>query len=372
MSAREQLIAWEDVYDQKGSSEIFMEAMRDCLQHHMEHNAFFKKYMEAEKVSPKALQTEADLKRIPPIHANFFKKYEILSVPMEDIVEHATSSGTTGQKSQMFFDRDSFDFGNAMVKNEFRHFGFLSEDPTNYLLFTYEPAKVSKDLGTAKTDVGLLSYAPVNETFFALRYNGQGHDFDVYGTINRLEEYEKQGLPVRIFGFPSFLYFTVRQMKETGHRPLKLNVKSMTMLGGGWKGYADQQISKSELYAMVEEMLGIPAANCRDGYGSTEHSVPYFECPNHHFHIPVYSRMIIRDVKTLEPLPYGEAGFANFITPHLTSVPAVSVLMGDMAVLHEAKECGCGIQTPFMEIIGRAGTSKGKSCAITASELLKR
>lgn len=372
MTAREKLIALDDVYDQKGSSETFMEAMRDCLKHHMERNAFFKKYMEAAGVKPDELQTEEDLCRIPPIHANFFKKYEVLSVPMEEIVEHATSSGTTGQKSQMFFDQDSFDFGNAMVKNEFRHFGFLSEEPTNYLLFTYEPAKVSKDLGTAKTDVGLLSYAPVNDTFFALRYNGKGHDFDVYGTINALEEYEKQGLPVRIFGFPSFLYFTVRQMKETGHRPLKLNVKSMTMLGGGWKGYADKQISKSELYAMVEEMLGIPAQNCRDGYGSTEHSVPYFECPNHHFHIPVYSRMLIRDVKTLEPLPNGEAGFANFITPHLMSVPAVSVLMGDMAVLHDADECGCGIKTPFMEIIGRAGTSKGKSCAITASELLKR
>ena len=82
--------------------------------------------------------------------------------------------------------------------------------------------------------------------------------------------------------------------------------------------------------------------------------------------------MIIRDVETLEPLPYGKAGFANFITPHLLSVPAVSVLMGDMAVLHPACECGCGIKTPFMEIIGRAGTSKAKSCAITASELLKR
>ena len=146
----------------------------------------------------------------------------------------------------------------------------------------------------------------------------------------------------------------------------------MTLLGGGWKGYADKQISKLELYALVEEMLGIPEANCRDGYGSTEHSVPYFECPNHRFHISVYSRMFVRDVKTLKPLPYGEAGFANFVTPHLLSVPAVSVLMGDMAVLHPAEECGCGIHTPFMEIIGRAGTSKGKSCAITASELLKR
>lgn len=372
MTAREKLLQLEDVYDRENSSEIFLEAMRDCLAHHMANNDFFRECMKRAGVKPEDIKTEEDLVKIPPIHANFFKKYEVLSVPYEDIVEYATSSGTTGQKSQMFFDQDSFDFGNAMVKNEFRHYGFLSDELTNYILFTYEPAQISKDLGTAKTDVGLLNYAPVNETFFALRYNGQGHDFDVYGTIKALEEYEKQGLPVRIFGFPSFLYFTVRQMKETGHRPLHLNTKSMTLLGGGWKGYADKQIQKSELYAMVEEMLGIPAENCRDGYGSTEHSVPYFECPNHHFHIPVYSRMLIRDVKTLKTLPYGEAGFANFITPHLLSVPAVSVMMGDMAVLHDAKECGCGIKTPFMEIIGRAGTSKGKSCAITASELLKR
>ncbi len=372
MTAREQLLKYEDVYDHEGSSEIFLQAMRDCLSQHYENSEFFRKYLDTHNFKPEDLKTEKDLERIPYIHANFFKKYEVLSIDREDVYEYATSSGTSGQKSQMFFDKDSFDFGNSMIENEFRYYGFLSDEPTNYLLFTYEPAQTSKNLGTAKTDVGLLQYAPVNETFFALRYNGEGHDFDVYGTIAALEEYEKQGLPVRIFGFPSFLYFTVRQMKETGHRPLKLNVKSMTLLGGGWKGYADKQISKAELYSMVEEMLGIPEANCRDGYGSTEHSVPYFECPCHHFHIPVYSRMFIRDVKTLEPLPYGEAGFANFVTPHLLSVPAVSVLMGDMAVLHPAEECKCGIKTPFMEIIGRAGTSKGKSCAITASELLKR
>ncbi len=372
MTARHGLLKIEDVYDQKNSSELFLDAMRECLTHHIENCEFFRNLCDDAGFKVEDLKTEKDLEKIPPIHANFFKQYEVLSVPYETITERATSSGTGGQKSQMFFDKDSFDFGNSMIENEFRYYGFLSDELTNYLLFTYEPAEVSKDLGTAKTDLGLLSYAPVNDTFFALRYNGQGHDFDVYGTIAALEEYERQGKPVRIFGFPSFLYFTVKQMKDTGHRPLKLNTKSMTLLGGGWKGYADKQIQKRELYALVEEMLGIPQQNCRDGYGSTEHSVPYFECKNHHFHIPVYSRMIIRDVENLKPLPNGTPGFANFITPHLMSVPAVSVLMGDMAVLHDAEECGCGIKTPYMEILGRAGTSATKSCAIKASELLKR
>lgn len=372
MTAREQLLQWEDVYDQEGSSALFMAAMRECVSHHVENNTFFHDLMERADVRAEDLKTEADLAKIPPIHANFFKKYEVVSVPRDEVVLHLTSSGTTGQKSQMFFDQDSLDFGNAMIRNEFRHYGFLSEKPINYLLYTYEPSRKTKDLGTANSDQSLMEYAPANEVFYAIRYNGVGHDFDVYGTIDMLERYEREGLPVRIFGFPSFLYFTVQQMKDTGHRPLSLNPASMTMLGGGWKGHADKQIKKSELYAMVEEMLGIPEQNCRDGYGSTEHSVPYFECSRHHFHIPVYSRMLIRDVETLEPLPFGEAGFANFITPHLLSVPGVSVLMGDMAVLHPGSECGCGISSPYMEILGRAGTSRAKSCAITASELLKR
>ena len=130
MTAREKLIALEDVYDQAGSSAVFMEAMRDCIEHHMKNNAFFNKYAKESGFDPKTLKTEADLKNIPFIHANFFKKYEVLSVDRDEIVFYATSSGTSGQKSQMFFDQDTQDFGNAMIKNEFRYFGFLSDKPT--------------------------------------------------------------------------------------------------------------------------------------------------------------------------------------------------------------------------------------------------
>ena len=59
------------------------------------------------------------------------------------------------------------------------------------------------------------------------------------------------------------------------------------------------------------------------------------------------------------------AGMCYFVIVLLRKLklPAVSVLMGDMAVLHDAEECGCGIKTPYMEILGRAGTSVTKSCA---------
>jgi len=371
MTNKEKILAHGDVYDFGGTSELFLNSMREIVEWHIEHNDFYAKFLKAQNFCVRQIKTESDLHKIPPIHANFFKSYEALSVPREDIVVHVTSSGTGGQKSQMFFDKPSWDFGQGMIKSTLNYFGFISNEPTNYILYTYEPAPDNK-MGTAKTDEGLLQYAPVNKVAYALKNNGTDYDFDNYGIMEALKDYEKDGLPVRIFGFPSFMYFTLKQMKDMGMKPLKLNKNSMTLFGGGWKGHSDKQISKQELYKLAEEMLGIPENRCRDGYGSTEHSVPYFECPHHRFHIPIFSRMYIRDFKTLEPLAFGKTGFASFITPHLSSVPAVSVLMGDKAVMYEGEKCGCGIKTPFMEILGRAGTAAAKSCAISASELLKR
>ena len=70
MTAREKLLNLNDVYDQEGSSEIFMQAMRDCLKHHMNNSDFFNKYATDLGFHPDALKTEADLKNIPMIHAN--------------------------------------------------------------------------------------------------------------------------------------------------------------------------------------------------------------------------------------------------------------------------------------------------------------
>ena len=74
----------------------------------------------------------------------------------------------------------------------------------------------------------------------------------------------------------------------------------------------------------------------------------------------------------LEVLDYGKPGYLCFVTPYITSVPAVSVMMGDLGVMHPAEECGCGIKSPWFEIAGRAGISKNKSCAVSAAELLKK
>lgn len=374
LSKVQQLCDIPNVYSDRNTTEkLFVEAMKENVNWHVERNAFYRNLVQKEQLNLNEINNYSDLERLPYVLANFFKRHEEKSVSDSDVSLHLTSSGTTGQKSQMFFDNWTIKSAQRMVDWIFDYYNFNTPNqPCNYLLYTYEPEEGSK-LGTAYTDNFLCKYAPVNKVVYALKYLGpkNGHKFDVFGVIRALKEFEQEGLPVRIFGFPAFFYFTLTQMQEIGFEKLNLHPDSMTFFGGGWKGNQDKAIRKEDLYQLASELLGLRNERIRDGFGSVEHCIPYVECKNHRFHVPIYSHIIIRDVKTLKPLPFGEIGYLQFVSPYITSVPANSVLMGDLAKLYPETACGCGVNAPYFEIIGRAGITQNKSCAIAASELLK-
>ena len=51
-------------------------------------------------------------------------------------------------------------------------------------------------------------------------------------------------------------------------------------------------------------------------------------------------------------------------------MPLGSMITDDIAVMHDGKTCGCGITSPYFEILGRIGMSEIKTCAAGANELL--
>ncbi len=342
---------------------LFDEAMKEIIEWHRMRNGYYKRL--SEENSGAGIYG-------PMTPATFFKYHEELSISREDVALHLTSSGTTGQKSQIFFDEWTISSAQRMVDAIFEFYGWNTpETAVNYLLYTYAPEEGSK-LGTAYTDNFLCKYAKVNQVEYALKYLGPeiGHRFDLPGVISRLVAFEEAGLPVRIFGFPAFLAFTLEALPKILGRPLKLHPESLVFLGGGWKGHQEKAISKKELYAQASKLLGIPDERLRDGFGSVEHCIPYVECKHHRFHIPIWSKVFVRDVRTLEEVENGEIGYLNFVSPYITSVPAHNVLMTDLVLKISAEQCGCGLETDAFEVIGRAGLSSSKSCAIAASDLL--
>ena len=67
MTARHGLLKIEDVYDQKNSSELFLDAMRECLTHHIENCEFFRNLCDDAGFKVEDLKTEKDLEKIKSI-----------------------------------------------------------------------------------------------------------------------------------------------------------------------------------------------------------------------------------------------------------------------------------------------------------------
>ena len=152
---------------------------------------------------------------------------------------------------------------------------------------------------------------------------------------------------------------------------LKLPAGSKIMLAGGWKQYYREQVDKTEFYDTAKRVLGVDDENIVEFYGAVEHPIAYCDCKNHHFHVPVYSKVIIRDPDTLEPLENGKMGLVNLVTPICKATPLLSVMTDDLGILHDGEKCGCGVTSPYLEIVGRVAPEDIKTCAAGAADILK-
>jgi len=244
----------------------------------------------------------------------------------------------------------------------------LSPRPTNYIVLGYQPAKRNK-IGAVRTAYASTFTAPALRRAYALRDTGKTYELDLDNLVRTLLGYAKQGRPVRFIGFPAYFMFFLRELQRNGIR-LKLHHKSLVILGGGWKQFFTERLEKPALYALSEEVLGLGAGRIREFFGVVEHNIVYLDCSNHHFHVPIYARVIIRDVNTIEPVGFGVPGILNLLTPMITSMPLCSIMTDDLATLYPGSSCGCGIDSPFFEIHGRVGLADIKTCAAGAASLL--
>ena len=355
----------------KDTDSLFMQAMRECVEHHFQHSSEYRAFLESQEFAPDTLTGPDSLARLPFVFVNIYKHYALKSVPDGDIVLTLTSSGTGGQKSRIFLDQMSLDRVRLIARKVYQGLGMVNqEQEVNYLLFTYDP-RVADDLGTAFTDELLTGFTRVKAKYYALQWDDTRDDFffNRPGVLKTLMAYEQEGIPVRLVGFPAFIHEILTIFKREYGRSFRMHPDSWVLTGGGWKSQEDQAVSRDSLRAFVAEVLGISGENIRDLLGMVEHGVPYVECHRGRMHVPIYGRVVVRDTISLEPLDFGQVGMLSFITPYLRSYPSVSILTGDFGMTHEG--CDCGLKGPVVEILGRAGTVKHKGCAISAESLLR-
>lgn len=223
---------------------LFNLAMSEITRFHAHHTPGYGHWLNAHAIAVDDLDELDDWSQLPPIFASFFKQEMLLSPTGEDALE-LTSSGTSGQKSRMRYDARSLGAAQYMVERIFAQYGWIAPHaPCNYLLLGYEPEQ-KNTLGTSFTDQFLCGFAPANRVVYALRRNGNGHQFDLFGVISALQAFAEEGLPVRIFGFPAFLWETLQRMRATGVADLQLPAGSLAFFGGGWKTRAAEEVPQT-------------------------------------------------------------------------------------------------------------------------------
>ncbi|MFA6318462.1 MAG: acyl-protein synthetase [Elusimicrobiota bacterium] len=346
---------------------LMISACREFAAFHYRHSPELKAVYDSRGFSPSSIRSEKDLAAIPMLGVSAMKSFLLTSLPHSRAGLKLTSSGTRGQKTQIWFDRASLDRVQRFLETLWRQEGLVSTEPTNYLMFVYDP-KEAKDLGIAFSDTNQQRFAPVNRRFYAIRKAASGGwEFRKEETLAALRDFAAEGKPVRLFGIPSFMFEFMDFMKE----PIRLPPGSWMMTGGGWKAAEDKKVTKEEFRAKVERLLGLPPERVRDGYGMAEHSSPYCECRRHRFHVPVYNRVYARDPVTLAVLPPGEPGLLELVSPFNAMMPNLAILTTDFGLI-DPSPCPCGDDSPTFTLTGRAGLIKHKGCAITAGEIVRR
>lgn len=369
MDSRQKLFMTRDPFDLSGTDELFVRSMRENAAYHIKHCPEYRKIAEAQRFSPEQLRSITDLEKLPVLPTVLFKHHRLYSMPEWRMAVRATSHGTKGVFSRIGLDWGSISAGFWMVMRMARTRQLLSLRPVNYIILGYKPHR-GNEMAVMKTAYGSTFLAPALHRTFALRFRDGAYAPDLEGVIDALLRYDRQKHPVRFMGFPSYTYFMLQMLEQRDIR-LTLPKGSVVMLGGGWKQFYRERVEKETLYQLIRERLGIEESQIVEFFGAVEHPILYTDCPAHHFHVPVYSRVIIRDVRTLKPLPHGEMGLVNLLTPMIRAVPVTSIMTDDLGILHDGSECPCGCSAPYLEIIGRVGLHDIKTCAAGAADYLK-
>jgi phenylacetate-coenzyme A ligase PaaK-like adenylate-forming protein len=344
----------------------FLRAMQEAFAFHYLRCPAFQRLCADQGFYPWDLRRSGQLPQIPYFFVTCLKYHEVRSVSKKQIALTLRSSGTGGQTSAIHLDRTSLRRIKTIVRHIYRDLEMVNDVRTNYLCFTYDP-EVAKDVGTAFSDKLLTRLTRVNHICYAIIWDKEKSDWhlDLDRVAQSLERYESSGRPLRILGFPAHTWSVLQQIVESrAGRGFRFGPKSYVITGGGWKSFDQQKIEPRVFREQVSRWLGIPAENVRDLYGMVEHGVPYCECEKHKMHVPIYSRVYVRDPATLEVLPAGSEGLLQFVTPYHNSFPAISLLTTDRGLLQEG--CRCGRNAPMIKLSGRAGVAKHEGCAIAA------
>jgi len=278
-------------------------------------------------------------RQIPCLPQDAFKHADLRSFPVEQTMKTFRTSGTTGEGFGQHHFR-TLEIYEAAAREGWRR----ADMPAGpFLVIAPHPGE-----------------APHSSLSHMLGALAPRKDFIAHGGVIDIERLRSIKEPVCLLG-TALGFLNLFEVMDKQGLSLTLPAGSSAMETGGYKG-SGRNISRTDLYAMFGERLGIGPDDIYNEYGMTELSSQFYARGPQGLHRgPFWARAVVTDPVTLEEVAEGETGILLiYDAANVGSV--VGIRTQDLAVK----------RGDAFALLGRDPAALPRGCSRAADEWMSR
>lgn len=349
--------------DQPGTDERFNELALRLFEYQYNENTPYRKYCQKRGVAPGDIRSWTEILAVP---TDAFKEVDLCTFPPEQAVRILESSGTRDQtrRSKVHMDEMGVRLLDLSYLESIEGFFYPSGEKNLHALLLAPPLDKLPATATATYGIGkVIEGHHIGE----LEYFVGPEGLDFQGLAARLKQAEEDGEPVIIVG-TTFAY--VHFFDYCREKGISFNLPSGSRFidGAGYKGKS-RELTREEFVKLAQEVTGVPPEYMLNNYGMTEvqavfpdnvlrNLVKGLKEPRYKVN-PAWTRTLVVDPDTLEPLPKGETGLLrHYSLGNINTVQAV-----------QTDDLGYEIGKGF-ECVGRAAGAESRGCSVAYDELI--
>lgn len=329
-----------------------------------EHVPIYQQFCRTRGVTPATLN---HWNSIPSLPVTAFKQFDVTSLPPSERTRVFHSSGTTQHTpSRHYHSAETLAVYEASLLPWFEqhlltlpgqsqvvdHFRFLSLTPSAqdapHSSLAYMCNAIIERFGSPKSG------------FAGLNHPGTGWTLDLSHCVAAAEEAISSGEPLVVLG-TAFSFVALADALKTRPSRIQLPPGSRVMETGGYKGRS-RALSKTELYSLISETLGIPPSQIISEYGMSELSsqgydgTPGVSASLRAFRFPPWTRAQLISPETGRESFPGQPGLIRLLD--LANVSSVLSI--------QTEDLASATPNGFV-LLGRAPASEPRGCSLAAS-----
>jgi hypothetical protein len=349
--------------EQTDTEDEYTELSLRLFEYQYNANKPYQKYCNKRGIKPGDIN---DWREIPFVPTNAFKELPLTTFPIDEAVEVFLSSGTTNpeKRSKVYLNKEGIDMLDLSMEKSVESF-FYADPSEKYHVMLMTPSPDSLPHGAAILHVPqkIIENHLKEEPRFLITREG----LDIKYLIERFKQAEDDGEPILLlgatFGFVHFFDYCLEN-----NLTFELPPGSRLYDGAGYKGRS-RVLSKNDFFELASKLTGVEPHLLINNYGMSEIQAVFPDnvLYNHTRGIseprykmnPPWTRTLVVDPDTLEPLPKGKQGLLRHYC--LGNIVTVQALQTD--------DIGYEIGTGF-EVVGRAKGAEARGCSISVDELI--